>query len=172
MYFDFDFNNVLAWASHSYLGYSRFDCLYIGQIQKQARTETDKRSLQALLETFPYDYLNESKTQMKICFDDVINVSPVYYQWGYQFLPIIDAPRFVRVPRVFAHVVKSEKNESHWKWELTQWVSRIWASLTWLRFITYRLKLIFTTAPAAVRNKACYKSGQNWLKKSHLASWI
>ena len=52
-----------------------------------------------------------------------------------------------------------------------QCVSRIWASITWLKFIIRRLKLISTTAPAASKN-GCFKSGQNWLKNNHLKSWI
>ena len=53
-----------------------------------------------------------------------------------------------------------------------QCVSWIWASLTWLKFIFPRLELIFTTAPAASKNDAHLKSGQNWLKDSHLNSLI
>ena len=40
-------------------------------------------------------------------------------------------------------------------------VSRIWASLTWLKFVICRLEPISTTAPAASKNVACLKSGQN-----------
>ena len=46
-----------------------------------------------------------------------------------------------------------------------QWVSRIWASLTWLQSVTCRLQQIFSTAPAASKNDGHFKSGQNWLKK-------
>ena len=42
-----------------------------------------------------------------------------------------------------------------------QCVSSIWASLTWLKFIIHRLELISTTAPAASKNVAHFKSGQN-----------
>ena len=53
---------------------------------------------------------------------------------------------------------------------LSQCVSRILVSLTWLQFVICRLKLIFTTAPAALKNGARYTSGQNWLKNNHLTS--
>ena len=36
-----------------------------------------------------------------------------------------------------------------------------WASSTWLQFITCRLELISTSASAASKNGACFKSGQN-----------
>ena len=55
---------------------------------------------------------------------------------------------------------------------LLQCISRIWASLTWLKFIIHRLELISTTAPAVSKNDACFKSGQNELKKNHLALLI
>ena len=53
---------------------------------------------------------------------------------------------------------------------ILQCVSRIWAILTWLQFLIRRLKLIFTTAPAASKNGACFKNGHNQLKNNHLAS--
>ena len=46
---------------------------------------------------------------------------------------------------------------------------RIKASLTWLQFVICRLELISTTAPAASKNGAGFKSGQNRLKNNHLA---
>ena len=48
---------------------------------------------------------------------------------------------------------------------ILQWVSQIWASLTWLRFELCRHELISTTAPAASKIEACFESGQNRLKK-------
>ena len=53
-----------------------------------------------------------------------------------------------------------------------QCVSRIWASLTWLWFEFCRLNLISTTAPAASKNDARFKSSQNQLKNNHLALLI
>ena len=61
---------------------------------------------------------------------------------------------------------KSMKTQS-----LVQWVSQIWASLTWLRFEFHRLKLISTTAPAASKNEACFKSGQKWREKNYIACY-
>ena len=52
---------------------------------------------------------------------------------------------------------------------MVQCVSKIWTSSTWLKFVACRLELIFTTPPAASRNDACFKSGQNRLKNDHLA---
>jgi hypothetical protein len=34
----------------------------------------------------------------------------------------------------------------------------------------FKLEPIFDTAPAASKNKACFKSGQNQLKNNHLAT--
>ena len=39
--------------------------------------------------------------------------------------------------------------------------SLIWISLTWLNFVICRLELISTTAQAASKNDACFKSSQN-----------
>ena len=66
----------------------------------------------------------------------------------------------------FLHVCLHNKRPVGQMWtRKLQWVSRIWASLTWLWFEFCRLELISTTAPAALKNDARFKSGQNWLKK-------
>ena len=45
---------------------------------------------------------------------------------------------------------------------LLQCISRIWISLTWIKFVIRRLVLIFTTAPAAsTKNYAEFDSDQN-----------
>ncbi len=41
-----------------------------------------------------------------------------------------------------------------------------------LRNISFRLERIFNTTPAASKNTAWFKSGQNWLKNKQLASLI
>jgi len=38
--------------------------------------------------------------------------------------------------------------------------------------LIFRLEPIFNTAPAASKNTAQFKSGQNWPKNNHLASLI
>ncbi len=38
--------------------------------------------------------------------------------------------------------------------------------------VEFRHELIYTSGPAASKNKVWFKSGQNWLKTDHLASLI
>jgi len=56
--------------------------------------------------------------------------------------------------------------------QLLQWVSRIWASLTWFRFEFHRHEQILSTVPAPQKNDALFKSGQNRLKNNHFDSLI
>jgi len=53
-----------------------------------------------------------------------------------------------------------------------QSVSGIWASSTCWWWIDFRLKPIYTTAPAASKNNARFESGQNQLENDHLALLI
>ena len=49
-----------------------------------------------------------------------------------------------------------------------QFVSGILTSLTWLWSFGFRLEPNFVTTPVASKNTTCFKSGQKWLKNSHL----
>jgi len=51
-----------------------------------------------------------------------------------------------------------------------QRVSQIWASYIFQLWFGFKLKPIFNTAPAASKNTAQFKSGQNRLKKMQIAS--
>jgi len=72
---------------------------------------------------------------------------------------------------------KQAIKREQWKWYLClvlllQSISQIWAiqiSLWWFGFM---LKPIFSTAPAAPKNDAQFKRGQNWLKNKQLALLI
>jgi len=54
---------------------------------------------------------------------------------------------------------------------LIQSVSQIWAGKIWLCWLSFRLKPIYTIAPAVSKNDA-WKWCQNWLKNNHLTSLI
>jgi len=68
----------------------------------------------------------------------------------------------------FIHFFLSSSRTTYLVQSVSQ-ICAIWNSRSWFSF---RLKSIFNTAPAASKNDAQFKGGQNWLKNKQLASLI
>jgi len=138
-------------------------------------------SLSYFLKFLDIKYLFISWLRLSYPFRSSFAARPIPFQLRFSLLWTFDARVGLKKQRRHVSIRKKlQKNQNNKKSAISivnwmQIATKRFTDLVKLNFLmvfNFRLELIYNTTPAASKNDAWFKSGQNWLENNHLASLI